>query len=612
MSPLLTHGKRFIRVLAILALLAGFSLAAPKSRASNSAPRICKAPDAIANARPLEADLAITKTNNATSVAPGGTTTYTIVVTNHGPDNAEDVTVIDNLPMELSSATWTCSASTGASCTAASGSGSINTTVNLPNGGAATFTVTAQVSAIASGTLTNEATVYVPCGIDDPVSENNTATDSDPLVPRINLSLNMAVNNTGPAPGQTVIYTLTLRNAGPSTATGVVVGDPLPASLQFVSTNGNYNAQSGLWTVGTLASGGTATLTITVIVQDPAAFNRAEVVAADQADVNSTPNNQLAGEDDLGQVGFGTQIAAGMPFPAAGVMSDTKAGSILFFNYYTSNAVNPNLENTRINITNVHPSSNAIVHLFFVDGATCSVADNYLCLTPNQTSSFTAADIDPGVAGYLIAIAVDEYGCPISANNLIGDAYVKTAAGAMGNLNAEAVAALRARPVECDANTSATTIVFDGVSYNRIPRALAIDSIPSREDGNRTFLVLNRIGGNLATGAATIGSLFGLLFNDTESAFSFNISASTCQLRQELSSSFPRTTPRFDQVIGGGRTGWMRIWKMDDGGILGSVMNVNPNTAASSSAYAGARNLHHLTSSTSVSLSIPVFPASCR
>ncbi len=560
----------------------------------------------------LQADLAITKTNNATSVVAGGTTTYTIVVTNNGPNAVTDASVLDTMPSGVTSATWTCIASTGSLCGAASGSGSFNTTVDLLSGGTATFTVVAQISPAATGLITNTATVYEPCGVLDPTQGNNTATDSDPLAGQINLSLDLSVNNPAPEPGQTITYTLTLRNGGPSTATGVLVGDPLPPSLQFVSTNGNYNPQTGIWNVGTIPVGGTVTLTITVLVHDTSAVNRAEVISADQTDVNSTPDNQADEEDDIDQIRFTTPKGPGSPYPGAGAMSDTKAGSILFFNYYTSNAANPNLENTRINITNSHPRMNTIVHLFFVDGATCSVADNYLCLTPNQTASFTAADIDPGVAGYLVAIAVDEFGCPINANCLIGDAYVKTAAGVMGNLAAEAVAALRARPTECDADTSATTIVFDGVSYNRIPRALAIDSIPSREDGNRTFLVLNRIGGNLATGAATIGSLFGLLFNDTESAFSFNISASTCQLRQELSSSFPRTTPRFDQVIGGGRTGWMRIWKMDDGGILGSVMNVNANTAANSSAYAGAHNLHHLTSSTSVSLSIPVFPASCR
>jgi len=41
------------------------------------------------------------------------------------------------------------------------------------------------------------------------------------------------------------------------------------------------------------------------------------------------------------------------------------------------------------------------VHLFFVDGATCSIADSLVCLTPNQTASFLASDIDPGTTGYI-------------------------------------------------------------------------------------------------------------------------------------------------------------------------------------------------------------------
>jgi len=87
-------------------------------------------------------------------------------------------------------------------------------------------------------------------------------------------------------------------------------------------------------------------------------------------------------------------------------VSENKLGSVLFFNYYTSDALSSQV-NTRINLTNVHPTQDIIVHIFFVDSNTCIIADAFLCLTGNQTTTFLASDLDPNVTGYLVAVAVD-------------------------------------------------------------------------------------------------------------------------------------------------------------------------------------------------------------
>jgi uncharacterized repeat protein (TIGR01451 family) len=67
--------------------------------------------------------------------------------------------------------------------------------------------------------------------------------------------------------GMNVTYTFIIRNLGPSTATGVVVTDPFPAGLVFVSaappSQGTYNPARRIWTVGTLANGAVATLHVT-------------------------------------------------------------------------------------------------------------------------------------------------------------------------------------------------------------------------------------------------------------------------------------------------------------------------------------------------------------
>jgi hypothetical protein len=194
----------------------------------------------------------------------------------------------------------------------------------------------------------------------------------------------------------------------------------------------------------------------------------------------------------------------GSPYLASAEVSDQKAGSVLIYNYYASVAGQESEANTRINITNTSPTSKAYVHLFFVaDG--CSVADNFLCLTKNQTATFLISDVDPGMKGYIVAVAVDQdTGCPVSFNYLIGDEYVRTAAGFTANLGAEAFAALfNGNLPSCDENSFTADLAFNGSAsgYNRAPRVLALSNIPSPIDGNDTLVIINRVGGSLLTSA---------------------------------------------------------------------------------------------------------------
>jgi hypothetical protein len=331
----------------------------------------------------------------------------------------------------------------------------------------------------------------------------------------------------------------------------------------------------------------------------------------------------------------------GTPFPADSAISDQKAGSVLIYNIYTSSLNNPGAENTRINITNTNDSGRDVfVHFFFVDGTNCSVADSYVCLTPNQTMTFNMSDTDPGVMGYVVAVATDDRGCPIAWNYLIGDEYVKFLSGHAANLGAEAIAAIDNGTNGVDANgnpiltnavpdgrpdflicdpaiASAVTLRFNGQMYNALPRVLALDHIMSRGDGNDTLLIVNRIGGSLVATAAGIGSLFGLLFDPLENPASWTSSAG-CQLKRSLGpGNFPRTTPRFEQFIPTGSYGWMKFWSTagTDGNsepaLLGAAINSNPNASSNQNAFNGGHNLHKLTFTRTNTLVIPVFTAFC-
>ena len=128
-----------------------------------------------------EADLTITKTNNATSVTQNTPTTYTILVSNDGPDDVVGATVSDTFPSDLVNPTFTSTATNGATGNTATGTGSINDIVNMPAFSTITYTVTGTVAVDATGTLSNTATVTPPSGVTDPDTTNNTSTDEDPI-----------------------------------------------------------------------------------------------------------------------------------------------------------------------------------------------------------------------------------------------------------------------------------------------------------------------------------------------------------------------------------------------------------------------------------------------
>lgn len=222
-------------------------------------------------ALPPSADLSVTKTDNQTTAIPGTPITYTITAANAGPSSVTGATLTDTVPASILGVSWTCVASSGSSCGAANGTGNtINTTVNLLNGGTATYTVTGTISPAALGNLTNTASIAAPSGTTDPNSANNTGSDPpDTLTPQANLSLTKtSVGNF--IAGQNGVYTLTVANAGPSNAGALTVIDTLPAGLSFVSGTGTGWSCSAIAQIVTctnpsgLVVGATSSITLTV------------------------------------------------------------------------------------------------------------------------------------------------------------------------------------------------------------------------------------------------------------------------------------------------------------------------------------------------------------
>ena len=64
--------------------------------------------------------------------------------------------------------------------------------------------------------------------------------------------------------GQTGTFTLNATNNGPDTTTNIKITDALPNGFTAgLPTSGTYNSATGIWTINSLTSGQTATLTFT-------------------------------------------------------------------------------------------------------------------------------------------------------------------------------------------------------------------------------------------------------------------------------------------------------------------------------------------------------------
>jgi len=584
------------------------------------------------------ADLAVNKIAPATAVA-GTQMTYTITAANNGPSSASNMVITDQLPTGAVFISATGPGSSLLSTPVVGSNGIVKATWNgltLP-GVTRQLTIVVRVcSEVACDTnISNTATASSDTVDPDTTNNSSTATTKTQAV------WDLSIAKSGPAttaPDSTITYTLTVTNTGPSNSANTVVTDVLPKGFTVAGTP-SINLSGATATVSTNSATGQQTVTanlgsvggphqcstsipqsviITIVVRvtKTMPFTTVTNTAAVASSVNCAGGNQGDSDPANNAASLTTRIVnsgpeVGLAFPADAEVSDQKAGSVLVFPIYSSDAANSNRENTRITLTNTHGTERACIHLFGIDGSSCAVADAYICLTPNQTTSFLASDIDPGNRGYFIAIATDcDTGLPKAFNYLIGDSYVKFSSGHAANLAAEAIAAVMWNPAGANPNVRSVTLNFDGMSYNRLPQILAVDNIGSLIDGNSTMLIVNRIGGDLAVGAATIGPLFGFIFNDQEDGFSFTFNPGSCQLKQTLSNSFPRTLTPFTGVIPAGHTGWMKFWSNNDYGLFGAVINFNPN-AANSGAFNQGHNLHKLSLAPSATLTIPVVVPFC-
>jgi uncharacterized repeat protein (TIGR01451 family) len=197
---------------------------------------------------PAEADLAIAKTVNHLSAHVGGSLTYTVTVTNHGPATASSPTVTDIFsgPVKVVSVS-----TPDGSCT--SGSTIVCKLGSIANGASETITTLARPT--VAGQLRNSASVASTTP--DPNAANNVAHATANVGPGpAALRLTKTASRRTVGPGQAFSFTIAVRSLGPEPALAVKVCDRLGSEMTFVSVHGaSFHDGSPCWKISSLAKG---------------------------------------------------------------------------------------------------------------------------------------------------------------------------------------------------------------------------------------------------------------------------------------------------------------------------------------------------------------------
>ncbi|OYU65331.1 MAG: hypothetical protein CFE22_14410 [Cytophagaceae bacterium BCCC1] len=259
---------------------------------------------------PQVANLSITKQINNLNPLKGDVVTFTITVNNGGPSTATNVALIDVIPNGYSNISNISNAGVLMS-------NSLNWAIpSITNGGSVVLTY--QATAEQSGIGTSHKNVVEIVAVDqfDPNStpNNNISTEDDQAeitaIPQMaDLVLSKQINDLTPNPGDLVTFTITVQNFGPNAATNILIQDVIPngySNISNVSNAGTFVGSNLEWTIFNLANGDSQVLTYQAIVEAPTAgvnfTNIAQVMSVDQYDPNSTPGNNIGGENDQSQV----------------------------------------------------------------------------------------------------------------------------------------------------------------------------------------------------------------------------------------------------------------------------------------------------------------------
>jgi len=281
-----------------------------------------------------QADLSISK-NGPASAIPGQTISYVITVSNGGPSPATNTVVTDVTPAGLAFVSNTGACTTQFPCNI----GTVN------NGSPATITSTYTVASNFTGaSITNNASVS--SSVNDPSTTNNSASATMTITQQTDLSITKSGPPTA-SPGGTITYTVTVSNLGPSDAGNVVVSDPTPTGLTFVSNSGACTTAFPC-NLGIVTSGQTKTITSTFSV--PANFTGTSVT--NTASVSSSANDTNP-NDDSSSASTSLSPQTDLAINKSGPPSATVGQNVVYTIVVTNNG---NLAANNVFVTDPTPS----------------------------------------------------------------------------------------------------------------------------------------------------------------------------------------------------------------------------------------------------------------
>jgi len=285
-------------------------------------------------------NLKITKVRSGASFTAGGTSAYTLTVNNHGDaPTSGAVNVTDPIPAGLTVTAinapgWTCNSVPAASLSC-SRSDALAAGASYPN-----IVLTVSIDGDVTGEVENTSTVS---GGGDSDLSDNTSSSTNPVSNVADLAITKTASKDEVVIGENFTYALKVTNNGPSKATSVAITDSLPAGLSFVSATPapgcSIQPVSGTLgcAVGSLNSGATYTVTVTVHVDGTAhgTLHNTATVAAQQTDPNPTNNS---GSDDVEVGGADLKVTKVKKSPAAVVTGNTVVYEVKVKNLGPSNA----------------------------------------------------------------------------------------------------------------------------------------------------------------------------------------------------------------------------------------------------------------------------------
>lgn len=206
--------------------------------------------------------------------------TWTLTITNHGPNDATDVKLFDALPAGLILINTTA----GDRYDSKNGVLSIG---DLNVGETVTFKMVTVVD--ATGTIVNKANAT--SHEFDSNTTNNYAEKSIFVNPASDLAVVKKVSDNSPNYRDYVTWTIEISNNGPDTAHDVVMTDLLPKSLIYVDCDRDYSPDSGIWNVGVLENGEKIAINIRCIVNRTGLIENFVSVNGTEFDYDETNNH---------------------------------------------------------------------------------------------------------------------------------------------------------------------------------------------------------------------------------------------------------------------------------------------------------------------------------